>query len=316
MLNVKTVTPQHASRYYYAEDNLESFGYWSGKGAEELGLEGKIGHDDFVNALHGRAPDGTQIRGKCRNRMAKGKNKIDKSKSQDRQHEAQERAAFDMVFSAPKSISLEILVKGNTALRQAHAEAVGAVTKVIEDTCFYARIQKGTGKQKQRWNEKTGNAIFASFQHKTNRNNDPHWHTHVLSMNATQCSDGKWRSVWNEQFYAHDKNKLGEMYQKFMANKAQSLGYSVTWNDNGTFELSHYTRAQLRAFSTRRVEIEEAAKGNSFFDMRNATLKTRNHKDKKITPDELIQQWTHRALTANINLELQQQKSFDQQLSL
>lgn len=43
----------------------------------------------------------------------------------------------------------------------------------------------------------------AAFDHRTSREGDPQWHTHVLVQNATLGPDGRWSALDSRKLYAH-----------------------------------------------------------------------------------------------------------------
>jgi conjugative relaxase-like TrwC/TraI family protein len=272
MLTGKTVSPKQAAAYYYAEDNSPGGSRWFGKLAKQIGLEGEIGISEFKHALYGRAPNGIRVR-------AHG-NQDDKT-----------RAASDMVFSAPKSVSIQALVQGDTRIIEAHQKAVEKVLTEIEQKYSICTLRTGGWRR----DEVTGKLVVAMFLHATSRELDPQLHTHCLIMNFGSCSDGKWRSFKNDYFFDHYRRQLGVHYQEALAENIQALGYEVQWQVNDTFEIQGYTRAQILEFSQRRQQILLAATGTGgWSSWQEATLKTRRAKQHMET-DALQQDWQRRA---------------------
>src|SRR4030095_11808906 len=81
---------------YYAKDKSPS--QWQGKGAEILGLTGPVTIEDFRQLLDGNVPGGNQIQV-----VANG-----------------HRGGTDLTFSAPKSLSMQALIRGDDRLIEAH----------------------------------------------------------------------------------------------------------------------------------------------------------------------------------------------------
>ena len=111
MLTLKTITPQQAWTYYkkenyYSDEEQQENSQWYGLGAKKLKLCGKIKEEDFKNLVFGKLPNGERFRGKPKNKNHK------------------ERAGNDCTFSAPKSVSLLSLVKGDLDLEKAHRKAL------------------------------------------------------------------------------------------------------------------------------------------------------------------------------------------------
>jgi TrwC relaxase len=49
-----------------------------------------------------------------------------------------------------------------------------------------------------------GSGITAdAFDHRTSREGDPQWHTHLLVQNATVGPDGRWSALDSRRLYAH-----------------------------------------------------------------------------------------------------------------
>src|SRR5487761_2424791 len=73
---------------YYGEQGRAATLWW-GAGTKALGLEGRVDTDTFRGLLDGTLPDGTEMH---------------------RGGEGPRRAATDLTFSAPKSVSMQALI--------------------------------------------------------------------------------------------------------------------------------------------------------------------------------------------------------------
>ena len=135
MLSIGKLTVEQ-SRYYerqvaqgrddYYSGRGESPGRWTGAGAETLRLGGRVDDDGFMALMDGRDP-GTGERLK----RVGGRSKV---------------AAFDLTFSAPKSVSVLFAI-GEPALAgalvEAHESAVDAALGYLErEAC---RVRRGRG---------------------------------------------------------------------------------------------------------------------------------------------------------------------------
>ncbi|EGJ0500816.1 conjugative relaxase, partial [Salmonella enterica] len=136
---------------YYASGSLES--RWLGDGAEKLGLKGEVANADMDAIRQGKLPDGTDL-----SRMVNGVNK--------------HRSGYDLTFSAPKSVSMMILIGGDTRLLDAWNRSVENGMKEVEKL-ISARITDG-GKTDT---VLTGNMVAALYNHDTSRALDPQIHT-------------------------------------------------------------------------------------------------------------------------------------------
>ncbi len=210
-----------------------------------------------------------------------------------------DRIADNLTFSAPKSVSL-IAALGNPEQRdqviEAHREAVKAVMDYIESSkMFQARDERG--------NPTAARGMLAvRFDHFTNRNGDPQLHSHVLIANvAERVEDGKLVSAYLREIYTN-KTALGAMYRLELASRLEKLGYETEWRKDGTFEIKGFTEEQLKAFSTRRAEIEDYLQDHGFEGGKAseiAALRTRDPK-KDFDPYELRRDWEIRAKDAGI----------------
>jgi len=212
---------------YYTGDRSPSA--WWGQGAESLGLAGGVDATMFAGLLDGRLPTGETL-----HHAAAGR-----------------RGGTDATFSAPKSVSLQALVGGDTRLLMAHQRAVDRALGYAETLAACRVTEDG-----QTRSVRTGNMVVARFEHDLSRACDPQLHTHCVIINATRRADGQWRAMDNEALYRH-KMMLGALYRNELAREVQALGYEVrTTHWDGRFELGHINERQVRAFSQRSAAIE------------------------------------------------------------
>lgn len=241
MLSHKVMTRQNigatASYYgdgaddYYAKEG-ESM-EWQGEGAKALGLTGSVDSERFKELLAGEIKPGQEI-------IRTGARK-----------DSNVRIGIDLTFSAPKSVSIQALVAGDSAIIKAHDRAVAKAIEAAEQRA-QAR-KKVDGKTMV---ENTGNLVVAKFRHETSREKDPQLHTHAVVLNMTQRSDGQWRALKNDEIIKMTKY-LGAVYRAELAAELAKQGYSIRHDRDGMFELGHISRAQLEGFSQRSAQIEE-----------------------------------------------------------
>lgn len=288
MLNVSNVGSTRQALSYYAKDdfntveNTLSNTSWQGAGAQKLGLSGAINPQQFEDLLNGKV-EGQQL----------GRIEKDENGEQKLVH----RAAVDITFSAPKSISILSEVFGDERLRAAHEEAVSETLEAISQEAIKARVtQDGVTKE-----EYSSDVIIAKFSHDTNRLQEPDTHTHALIMNAVKGSDGKWRSIDNSDIYAGQR-MYGAMYTNLLAEKVQKLGYEIEIKDSkGNFDIKGISQEAIDAFSTRKQEIDAAlselglSRDEASAAQREiATLNTRNPKI-NVAHELLKGQWQEKA---------------------
>ncbi|VEP14646.1 Conjugative relaxase domain protein [Hyella patelloides LEGE 07179] len=222
----------YAQDNYYTKDAGLENSQWYGNGAKILGLEGQVLTEDYNRAYHGINNKGFPLR--------------------QRQSGKKANPGRDITLSAPKSVSLLGLVKEDKQVIEAHQTAVKHTLEYIEQNCIFTRTGKGGANRQQ-----TDNVMVAIFQHDDNRNQDPQLHSHCVIFNQTRGEDSKWRAMDNRELY-QQKMTIGMVYHHELGRELKKLGYELTWNRDGTFEVYGYTPEQIKAFSTRRQEIESA----------------------------------------------------------
>lgn len=263
---------------YYSKENQPS--QWQGKLAQELGLNGVVDKENFIDLLAGKDPKDyrKQLRPDKFNRK-----------------EANTRLAIDLTFNAPKSISIESLVNNKSDVLKAHEEAVAKTLAIIEERAETRIKHNGISQV-----EKTGKLAIAKFRHETNRNLDPHLHTHAVIVNLTKRADGQYRALHNDEIIKHTKD-FTKIYQGFLAKELKEKGYAIRVTKDG-FELAHINDEQIKAFSSRSKEInaELESKGltretATTADKQNAALDTRQRKNEK----DIVQARHKWRITAN-----------------
>ncbi len=288
MLSLHNVGSAGQALHYFSKDNYYTtdqgleHSAWFGKGAAALGLNGQVDRDGFFKLLSGRV--GTQQLGRVI---------IDEKGEPEVMH----RPGIDLTFSAPKSVSIAAEVFEDHQVRHAHEEAVKEALAYVEAVAAQARKTEDG----QTLSEDTGNIVAALFRHNTSRDLDPDTHTHALIMNATQRTDGEWRSLVNDSLYLQQK-LIGAIYTSSLARGLQKRGYAITAPDkNGNFELVGVTREQIEHFSQRSAARDRWLVENGIdpaaatpAEKERATLATRQRKV-EVDHDALSGQWRARA---------------------
>ena len=231
-------SPAQAVTYYESRDNYytdrESCGSeWFGKGAERLGLSGPVDPGQFRALLDGRLPDGTQL-------------------GTQRHGEIQHIPGWDLTFSAPKSVSIVGLVGGDERVIAAHRQAAEEALRKVEAGHLYTRSRDdGTVRPVQ-----STSAVVARFHHDTNRNQDPHLHTHSVLLNATE-RHGQWRSVHSWPIFVAQKD-IGVFYRACLAERLVALGYRLEHGRDATFEIQGVPKELVQQWSSRANEVDAA----------------------------------------------------------
>jgi conjugative relaxase-like TrwC/TraI family protein len=142
----------------------EAPGVWQGRLADQLGLSGVVEADGLRALLWGRDPgtDVDLLAGRPERRVS----------------------AFDVTFSAPKSVSLLWAFaspEASSVASIAHVEAVAIALDFLERRAGATRQQVDGERERI----PTGVAA-ATFVHRTSREGDPQLHTHCVVAKWTQ----------------------------------------------------------------------------------------------------------------------------------
>lgn len=232
MLSVASVRSASGAASYFAADNYytreQGQGEWFGKGAEALGLTGRIDAKQFEAVLRGELPDGSRV----------GREGI-------------HRAGVDLTFSMPKSWSLIALVGGDRRIIQAYGEAVKATLTWAEKNAAQARVDDGKGQRQV----PTGNLVVGLFEHDTSRAQEPQSHFHAVIANMTRLPGGEWRALRNDKLWTYN-TLLNAMTMAHFRRSVETMGYRIgDRSKHGNFEAAGIARNMVMAFSTRRQQI-------------------------------------------------------------
>jgi len=214
---------------YYVGDG-EADGEWIGTGSGLLGLQGNVNGDQLATLLEGQAPGtGAKLR------RAAGPDAV---------------TAFDLTFSAPKSVSvLYAIGDDNTSqqVREGHDAAVRSALEHLEqEACWVRRGRAGVQRLA------ADGFVVAAFRHRTSRAGDPQLHTHAVVANSSQAT-GRWSTLDGQALYAEART-AGFLYKAALrAELTQRLG--VEWGpvQRGSAEIVGIPQTVLRHFSRRRV---------------------------------------------------------------
>ena len=257
MLRITPIrTPERASDHlarvhrYGAEEPPVTA--WFGAGAAAKGLSGPVDGAQLETLLDGRINEWTRL---------------GRRRGGERDH----RPGWELMFSAPKSVSLAALVGGDQTLLMAHDAATREALTWLEVQAAATRLSRG-GK---RHVLPTGCLLAAIVRHEVSRAAEPHLHSRVLVVNATLAASGTWRTLYSLPLYVGAR-QAGIRYQQALAGYAGSLGYDIAWRANDTCELDAVPRELSSLFSSRTKALEQrlARRG---LDRRTASGKQREH---------------------------------------
>src|SRR5712691_547003 len=240
-----------AKENYYSESG-EVRGQWYGRLAEEWGLKGEVGTEQYERLIAGQDPHtGEQLV-----RTVKSREEVNRYGEEITTSE--HRAGWDATFSAPKSVSLAALVGNDERIKVAHREAVNEALKIFEE---FTQARGGGNKPAIT----TGKMVAAQFEHTAARPDHktgyaaPQLHTHVVIFNMTETDEGKIRSVQPLELYRSQQYATA-IYRMNLAEKLQGLGYEIEIDARtGAPEIKGFSKEYLRDSSPRREEVRKEA---------------------------------------------------------
>ena len=195
------------SDYYDQKRTVE--GQWHGRGAELLGLSGKVTSEDFESLRQGLDPSTGEFL-----RQRQGSDRI----SADGAEQSKARSLYDMTFSAPKSVSVMAIVGGDERLIAAHGNAV---RETLQEAEKYAATRVRMAGLNE--NRATGNWVVAAYTHDTSRELDPQLHTHAVAANLTyDGTEGRWKALQASGLYER-RSYLTEVYRNALAREVRAL---------------------------------------------------------------------------------------------
>jgi conjugative relaxase-like TrwC/TraI family protein len=221
---------------YYAEGEAAA-GVWGGRGADALGLAGRVGLDAFAAACGNRHPD-TGVPLTPRTRAAR-------------------RVGWDVSFHCPKSLSLLYGLTGDARLLAAFRSAVEETMREVEREAR-GRVRRG-GADADR---PTGSLAWATFVHATARPVDgvvdPHLHAHCVVLNLTfDSAEGRLKALQPGGIY-RSASYFEAAFHARLAAAVRALGYGTRRTSAG-WEVDGLPAPLLRRFSRRANLIERLA---------------------------------------------------------
>ena len=202
-------------------------GEWSERARSAMGLSGAVDPTALRAVLQGRHPaDGSDLPGL---------------------HRARHRPGWDLIFAAPKSLSIvaATVADGADMAARAHVQAFRSVADHLD------RVTETGRHDHQGRPIPAGGLISAAFHHVHNGAGEPHLHTHLLVANLTEAG-GRWGSVRNEPWFV-GRRALTSLYQLELRHRLAEAGLRVDWRlrPDGLADLADVPRAAVRAASHR-----------------------------------------------------------------
>ena len=237
MLLVRTIGVGVAAYFTDGRDP----GRWSTGATRLIGLQGPVSGRDLVAVLRGRHPGTGGYLPAVRS--------------------PRRRAGWDLIFAAPKSVSL-LAATGPAApapgatVAGAHRAAVDGVLAWLEQRLTVAHradapdCGAGADAPGDRPFTRADGLVAASFTHHHNAASEPHLHTHVLVANLTRAGD-RWWAVRGEDWFVN-RAALGALYQLGLRHHLRAGGWELDWRlrPDGLADLADVPRAAVRAASS------------------------------------------------------------------
>jgi conjugative relaxase-like TrwC/TraI family protein len=185
MLTVGKVGPANAG-YYQSAVVAGAEDYYAGDGD----APGRwIGRSDLVGAVAGSLATAVDSKMLLEAKCAPDGSRLGKTMVTERSV-----TAFDLTFSAPKSVSLLYALGDPEVMAEveaAHTAAVEAAIAFVSPRIAHTR----TGHAGAAVVDTVG-VLGVRYRHSTSRTMDPQLHDHVLISNAVRTvSDGEWRTI-------------------------------------------------------------------------------------------------------------------------
>jgi Ti-type conjugative transfer relaxase TraA len=249
---------------YYTQGG-EPNGIWHGQGAVRLGYSGEIDKTDFLKLCDGVGKDGEALT----------------QNAGDEKHVA----GWDLCFSCPKSLSViwsQADFETRLKIQELQFEAVKKALDYLEAEAGATRRGRfGAITEKS-------NLVFATFEHGTNRNQEPQLHTHAIALNVGVREDGTTGTILSRPLY-QQKMTAGALYRAELAHSLQTkLGLEIE-KTKDAFEIKGVSKTLMDEFSSRRKEIVEAMKEANAKGADRAAYFTMATREKKAhVPRELL----------------------------
>ena len=165
---------------------------------------------------------------------------------------------MDFTFSVPKSVSMYLARTKDAEVEKLIHQALRETLDDME-SAIQTRVRVDGADQ----DRSTGNAIWACFVHRTTRpvsgKVDPHWHCHVLLMNATyDALEDRWKAAQLSDVIS-SKGFYQAAFHSRVAEKLMAAGHRLR-RTGKDFEMDVFTEEEVRVFCKRTKQIEDLEK--------------------------------------------------------
>lgn len=212
----------------HARQHDEPPGRWIGTFARERGFEnGLVRRGEIERALRGYDPKTGEP---LSNNAGAEKHK----------------PGYDLNFSAPKSVSIAWAAgdqKTRDAISAAQQRAVERAIAYAERSGAFVQREGHAGAVKIPHHK----IAAATFEHSSNREGEPHLHTHCVVVNIAE--NGK-----RIEFRASHTHAIGTAYRVELARELEKLGYRIE-RDGKSFRIAGFDKELEKHLSTRAQQI-------------------------------------------------------------
>lgn len=209
---------------------------------------------------------------------------------------------FDLMFAAPKSVSLLRSLTDDVSekvMQNAHVKAVEAAMTYLHEHAGYTRVHNPLTSNKDL--QRLPGLVAIAYQHETSRCGDPHLHTHVIVPNRQARADGRLVSIDSKSLY-HEAKAAGIIYQATLRHELHAeRGFEWQRVDehSGMAEIAGVSAASIKAWSQRSTRLREWAKDNlvvvdgepTAAQLATAQKATRPSKPEQLAWEELKATW-------------------------
>jgi conjugative relaxase-like TrwC/TraI family protein len=190
MLNIEVNrSAEGVERYFDRELAVSDYlmkepGIWAGRGAERLGLRGRVRRSQFVALLRNENPTtGERLTAR-----------MNTSRQEDGETVSNRQVGYGLVFGVPKSLSIYLAITGDQVVENTARSAVDETMRAMESE-MQCKVRKA-GRYEDR---RTGELLYSKFFHRDSRPinglSDPHWHVHCFLHNETfDPIEGRWKA--------------------------------------------------------------------------------------------------------------------------
>ena len=303
----------------YLGESERVVGRWQGAGAEALALGEQVHAGELAALLAGVHPLTGELLGRrfvARSRLVAVTDPRSGEQVLTRQ-QLDEVGGWDLVFAAPKSISLAYALGEDAVSSEvlaAHEAAVTAALGLLERHAAYVRRGRNGVIL-----EPAAGIVVARFDHELARRvehadgvvtTDPHLHTHCALLGKALGRDGQWRALRHPLIIGEWQKPLGAAYRAYLrAEVTERLGWAwAPLDEKGFSEIAGWSPGALSEMSQRRRQVEHhleqvwgTTEGLTGYQTRAAAVETRVAKSPAAAFEEMQADW--RARLAEHGLE-------------